>query len=165
MTQNMITWEMGVGGVVVLTMDDPDQGANTLNDTFRRSLSATVERLEADRDEISGVILTSAKKTFFAGADLHWLKDVTPDDTAVLVDAAGQVGLDEAEAAELLSDERYARDVREQERFWLQQGIHAVPSFILDRRYLIPGAQEADVLVAALERIRYAGANAAEETA
>jgi 3-hydroxyacyl-CoA dehydrogenase/enoyl-CoA hydratase/3-hydroxybutyryl-CoA epimerase len=87
MTQNMITWEMGVGGVVVLTMDDPDQGANTLNDTFRRSLSATMERLEADRDEISGVILTSAKKTFFAGADLHWLKDVTPDDTAVLVES------------------------------------------------------------------------------
>ena len=87
------------------------------------------------------------------------------DDTDVLVDAAGRVGLDRTEAAALLSDERYARDVREQQRFWLQQGIHAVPSFIVDRRFLIPGAQEVDVFVSALERIRDDAANPAEERA
>ena len=97
--------------------------------------------------------------------DRYFTRQENVNDTAVLVDAAGQVGLDEVEAAELLSDERYARDVREQQRFWLQQGIHAVPSFILNRRYLIPGAQEADVFVAALERIRDGEAEAAEETA
>ena len=76
--RNMIGWEAGVGGVVVLTMDDPDQSANTLNATFRRSLAATVAQLEAERDQITGVVLTSAKKTFFAGADLTWLRGVTP---------------------------------------------------------------------------------------
>lgn len=61
--------------------------------------------------------------------------------------------LEEEEAAVLLDDGRYARDVREHQRFWLSKGIHAVPSFILDRRFLIPGAQDPDVFVAALEKI------------
>ena len=71
----------------------------------------------------------------------------------VLVKVAGRVGLDEREAAAVLEDGRYARDVREHQRFWLSQGIHAVPSFILDRRYLIPGAQSPEVFVAALEKV------------
>lgn len=87
MTQDMIGWDAGVGGVVVLTMDDPGQGANTFNAAFRQGLAATVERLEAERDQIAGVILTSAKKTFFAGADLNWIKGVTQDDAADLADA------------------------------------------------------------------------------
>ena len=71
----------------------------------------------------------------------------------VLVKVAGRVGLDEREAAAVLEDGRYARDVREHQRFWLSQGIRAVPSFILDRRYLIPGAQSPEVFVAALEKV------------
>jgi 3-hydroxyacyl-CoA dehydrogenase / enoyl-CoA hydratase / 3-hydroxybutyryl-CoA epimerase len=90
MTQNMIRWESGLGGVVVLTMDDPDQSANTLNATFRHSLAATVQRLEDEKDEISGVILTSAKKTFFAGADLNWLVGVTKDDAGDLAASIGE---------------------------------------------------------------------------
>jgi 3-hydroxyacyl-CoA dehydrogenase/enoyl-CoA hydratase/3-hydroxybutyryl-CoA epimerase len=80
----MISWESGLDGVVVLTMDDPDAGANTLNDTFRASLRATLDRLEAEKDALTGVILTSGKKTFFAGADLTWLRGVTPDDAGEL---------------------------------------------------------------------------------
>ncbi len=90
MTQNMIGWEPGIDGVVVLTMDDPASSANTLNDTFRQSLTATVERLEAERDSIRGVILTSAKKTFFAGADLTWLATATEDDAEALGVQIGQ---------------------------------------------------------------------------
>ncbi|MGB9373080.1 MAG: 3-hydroxyacyl-CoA dehydrogenase NAD-binding domain-containing protein [Jiangellales bacterium] len=90
MTQNMITWESGINGVVVLTMDDPAQGANTLNDTFRHSFEQTVARLVAEKDQIRGVILTSAKKTFFAGADLTWLISATKDDAEALNDQIGQ---------------------------------------------------------------------------
>jgi predicted DsbA family dithiol-disulfide isomerase len=43
--------------------------------------------------------------------------------------------------------------VREEQRFWLSKGIHAVPSFVLDQRYLIPGAQDPEVFVAALKRL------------
>ncbi|MCF8604213.1 3-hydroxyacyl-CoA dehydrogenase NAD-binding domain-containing protein [Gordonia sp. HY442] len=74
MTDNMISWEKDADGVVTLTMDDPNQGANTMNTLYRESMAATVDRLEAEKDDITGVVLTSAKKTFFAGGDL---KDMT----------------------------------------------------------------------------------------
>ncbi|PYE18105.1 3-hydroxyacyl-CoA dehydrogenase/enoyl-CoA hydratase/3-hydroxybutyryl-CoA epimerase [Williamsia limnetica] len=76
MTDNMINWEQDSDGVVLLTLDDPNQGANTMNALYTTSMAATVDRLEAEKDSISGVILTSAKKTFFAGGDL---KDMTSD--------------------------------------------------------------------------------------
>ncbi|MCK0438864.1 3-hydroxyacyl-CoA dehydrogenase NAD-binding domain-containing protein [Gordonia alkaliphila] len=78
MTDNMIKWEKDADGVVILTMDDPNQGANTMNDLYQSSMAATVERLEAEKDDITGVVLTSAKKTFFAGGDL---KDMTAERT------------------------------------------------------------------------------------
>lgn len=75
----MIGWEKDSDGIVVLTMDDPNQGANTMNDLYKKSMTATVERLEAEKDDITGVVLTSAKKTFFAGGDLKNMMQVGPD--------------------------------------------------------------------------------------
>jgi 3-hydroxyacyl-CoA dehydrogenase/enoyl-CoA hydratase/3-hydroxybutyryl-CoA epimerase len=69
--QNTIRWNKGTDGVVVLTMDDPNQSANTMNSAYIESMGATVDRLEAERDDITGVVITSAKKTFFAGGDLN----------------------------------------------------------------------------------------------
>ncbi len=74
----MINWEKDADGVVILTMDDKSQGANTMNQTFMDSIAATVDRLEAEKDDITGVVITSAKKTFFAGGDL---KDMTAEQT------------------------------------------------------------------------------------
>lgn len=81
MSDNMITWEKGADGVVVLTMDDPNQGANTMNDLYRTSMAATVDRLEAEKDDITGVVITSAKKTFFAGGDLKMMTSGHGDKT------------------------------------------------------------------------------------
>jgi 3-hydroxyacyl-CoA dehydrogenase/enoyl-CoA hydratase/3-hydroxybutyryl-CoA epimerase len=77
---NTIRWEQGEDGVVVLTLDDPNQSANTMNADYGKSMAAAVERLEAEKDTIKGVVITSAKKTFFAGGDLRDLKKVTKDD-------------------------------------------------------------------------------------
>ncbi|HKG04544.1 MAG TPA: 3-hydroxyacyl-CoA dehydrogenase NAD-binding domain-containing protein [Conexibacter sp.] len=73
-----IRWEKGDDKIVILTLDDPNQGANTMNRAYAESMAATVERLEAEKDDIAGVIITSAKKTFFAGGDLNDLRAVTP---------------------------------------------------------------------------------------
>ncbi len=81
MTENMIKWDADTDGIVTLTMDDPDQGANTMNARFQRDLVATVDRLEAERDAIAGVVLTSGKKTFFAGGDLKLLSQAQPSDS------------------------------------------------------------------------------------
>ena len=74
-----IRWDQDADGVVILTLDDPNQSANTMNAAYFASMAATVDRLEAEKDSITGVVLTSAKKTFFAGGDLHDLKAVTKD--------------------------------------------------------------------------------------
>ena len=66
MSVNIIRWESASDGIVVLTMDDPNQSANTLNADYVSSMAATVDRLESERDSVMGVILTSAKKVFFA---------------------------------------------------------------------------------------------------
>jgi 3-hydroxyacyl-CoA dehydrogenase / enoyl-CoA hydratase / 3-hydroxybutyryl-CoA epimerase len=72
-----IKYERGDDGIIILTLDDPGQSANTMNAAYIASMSATLERLEAERENISGVVITSAKKTFFAGGDLNVLKTVT----------------------------------------------------------------------------------------
>ena len=81
---NMIKWDQDADGIVTLTMDDPGQGANTMNRTFQDSLAETTERLVADKESITGIILTSGKKTFFAGGDLGLLSKATQADAAEL---------------------------------------------------------------------------------
>ena len=75
-----ISYDKGEDGVVVLTLDDPSQSANTMNAAYAESMLATVDRLEAEKDEITGVVITSAKKTFFAGGDLNDLKRARKED-------------------------------------------------------------------------------------
>src|SRR5437763_10317603 len=51
-----------------------------MNQRFISSLGDAVDRLESERDSIAGVVVTSAKKTFFAGGDLHDLRKARPED-------------------------------------------------------------------------------------
>lgn len=73
-----IRWEQ-VDGIVTLTLDDPDASTNTMNDLYRQSMARAIERLEAEKAGIRGVIVTSAKNTFFAGGNLNDLIRVTPE--------------------------------------------------------------------------------------
>ncbi len=84
----MIAWARDDAGIVTLTMDDPDQRVNTMNATFQDALGPTVDRLYAERDAITGVILASAKDTFFAGGDLRLLSRVTDETAAEFFTAA-----------------------------------------------------------------------------
>nr|BFE59282.1 3-hydroxyacyl-CoA dehydrogenase NAD-binding domain-containing protein [Dactylosporangium thailandense] len=79
-----IRWEDGEDGIVLLTLDHPGRSANVMNAEFTASLVSTVDRLEAERDRIAGVIITSAKTTFFAGGDLESLVRLTPADAAAV---------------------------------------------------------------------------------
>ena len=44
-----IRWEKGDDKIVILTLDDPNQGANTMNRAYAESMAATVERLRGLR--------------------------------------------------------------------------------------------------------------------
>ena len=73
-----IQFEKNADHIVILTLDSPNQSANTMNADFRTALSETVEKLQSD-ENIAGIIFRSAKKTFFAGGDLDELIQVTPE--------------------------------------------------------------------------------------
>ncbi|MFF4529537.1 3-hydroxyacyl-CoA dehydrogenase NAD-binding domain-containing protein [Streptomyces sp. NPDC001407] len=77
---NTIRWERSDDGVVTLVLDDPAQSANTMNAAFKASLTAAADRLEAEKESVRGVVITSAKKTFFAGGDLKDMIKVGPED-------------------------------------------------------------------------------------
>jgi 3-hydroxyacyl-CoA dehydrogenase/enoyl-CoA hydratase/3-hydroxybutyryl-CoA epimerase len=82
----MFRWEADGDGIVTLTMDDPTASANTMNATWGEDFVATLDRLEAEKDSITGVVLTSAKKTFFAGGNLDDLVKYTPADAQKVFD-------------------------------------------------------------------------------
>ncbi|MBE2220574.1 MAG: enoyl-CoA hydratase/isomerase family protein [Anaerolineae bacterium] len=58
--------------IVTLTLDMPGRSANVLNVEFGKGFSEALAALMAE-DELAGVIITSGKKTFLAGADLEML--------------------------------------------------------------------------------------------
>jgi len=80
MTDSAVKYERGTDGIVVLTLDDPTASANTMNDLYQASMKAAVDQLYAEKDDIRGVVITSAKKTFFAGGNLKNMLAATPDD-------------------------------------------------------------------------------------
>jgi len=71
-------WEQDADGDVIITLDDPDSTVNTMNPHFVAALKATADRLEAERDGIRGVVLVSAKRSWFAGGDLNLLRAADP---------------------------------------------------------------------------------------
>ncbi|RAN79234.1 3-hydroxyacyl-CoA dehydrogenase [Bacillus sp. SRB_336] len=88
---NTVRWDHDADGVVILTIDDPDHSANTMNAAYASSMQAAVARLVAEKDSITGVILTSAKKTFFAGGDLNDLVAAGPEDAQAVFDLGQQI--------------------------------------------------------------------------
>ena len=76
------------------------------------------------------------------------------NDAGILADAAARAGLDAVEASAVLADARYAQVVREEQQYWLEREVHAVPTFYFQRQYMVPGAQEAEAFVRLLQKIR-----------
>lgn len=76
------------------------------------------------------------------------------EDPATLARLAAEIGVDEAEAAEALAAGAYADSVDEDFREARALGIDAVPFFVLDRKYGIPGAQPSDLFLSALRQVR-----------
>lgn len=74
-------------------------------------------------------------------------------DPAVLLEVATASGLPQAEARELLADDRYADEVQADEAAIQAQGIHAVPAIIVNQRHLIQGGQSVDVFEKLLRQV------------
>ena len=69
-------------GVATLTFDEPGSPVNTMCEDWQADLTQAVAAVVADREKIKGVVLASAKTTFFAGADLKGVMRLRPSDAA-----------------------------------------------------------------------------------
>jgi 3-hydroxyacyl-CoA dehydrogenase/enoyl-CoA hydratase/3-hydroxybutyryl-CoA epimerase len=75
-----IRYEIDHEQIVTLTFDAPDARVNTMTQQWEQDLQQAVDRLTAARDAIRGVLLMSAKDTFFAGAELKDVQQLQPAD-------------------------------------------------------------------------------------
>ena len=63
--------------IVTITMD-MDGPVNIMNDSYTGFMEETITRLETEKETLAGVIITSAKPTFFAGGDLKRIYGLRP---------------------------------------------------------------------------------------
>ena len=87
------------------------------------------------------------KKALF---EAHFTQGRNLTDAGVLAAAAESVGLNRAEAAEVLASDRYVQAVRDEQALWRSRGINAVPAVVVEGKYLISGGQSAAVFEEAL---------------
>ena len=83
----------------------------------------------------------------------HFTHGRNISDNNVLADIAAEVGLNRSEALAVLEDQRFAKEVRAEERHWQQQGIQSVPAMIFNERHLVSGAQGVDNYVNILQQL------------
>lgn len=84
--QSAVRYERDADGIVTLTLDDPTASANTMNEVYQKAMAEAVDRLETEKDDVTGVVVTSAKKTFFAGGNLEMLISTRPEDAQQMYD-------------------------------------------------------------------------------
>jgi 3-hydroxyacyl-CoA dehydrogenase/enoyl-CoA hydratase/3-hydroxybutyryl-CoA epimerase len=94
MAENTVAWDKDADGIVTLTLDDPTGSANVMNEHYSESMHNAVERLVAEKDSITGVVITSAKKTFFAGGDLKSMIKLGPENAGEAFDTVEGVKRD-----------------------------------------------------------------------
>ena len=83
----------------------------------------------------------------------HFTKANNPSDPDVLADVAKRLGLNGAEAADIAKSDRYAEEVRAEQQHFRSLGITAVPTYIINGKYAISGAQEPETIAEALVEI------------
>lgn len=83
----------------------------------------------------------------------YFSEGADPSSREVLLSAVEQVGLDVAQATEILDTDVWRDEVRQQQQFYLSQGINSVPAVIINDRYLVQGDQPPEAFEQALRQI------------
>jgi 3-hydroxyacyl-CoA dehydrogenase/enoyl-CoA hydratase/3-hydroxybutyryl-CoA epimerase len=74
--QTAVKYEQDADGIVTLTLDMPGRSMNVLNEELTGPFGAAIEKIAGDAS-VKGVILTSGKKEFLAGADIDKVFKIT----------------------------------------------------------------------------------------
>ena len=85
--------------------------------------------------------------------DAHFQQRRNVGEAEVLLDLAAAAGLDRAAAEAALADEALGDDVHEAEYLAREMDINAVPTMLIDRKYLIPGAQQPETYARLLRKV------------
>jgi enoyl-CoA hydratase/carnithine racemase len=80
-----VRWAWDPDGVVTVTLDDPGRTANMVNRRHYEGLAACLDDLAAHPDRLRGVVVTSAKRSFFSGPDFV-PAEITPEEGAATYD-------------------------------------------------------------------------------
>ena len=75
-----IRYELATDGIATITFDDPGSPVNTMTLQWQHDLAEAAAQLVRDKDQIKGVLLASAKTTFFAGAELKGVLKLKAED-------------------------------------------------------------------------------------
>jgi 3-hydroxyacyl-CoA dehydrogenase/enoyl-CoA hydratase/3-hydroxybutyryl-CoA epimerase len=67
-------------GIATITFDEPGSPVNTMCRDWQDDLTAVTQQVVQDKDTLQGILLASAKSTFFAGADLKATMRLTAAD-------------------------------------------------------------------------------------
>ncbi|GAB4354732.1 MAG: DsbA family protein [Oricola sp.] len=83
----------------------------------------------------------------------YFLEGANIADHAVLTGVAGEAGMDDAIVASLLAGDADRQAVQEEIATARRMGISGVPCFILDGRYAVMGAQDAETIADAIRQV------------
>jgi predicted DsbA family dithiol-disulfide isomerase len=91
--------------------------------------------------------------------DAYWARGLDIGSDAVLVQEGVAAGLEEGEIAAALGDEGYAQRIAQETQQAISIGAGGVPAWVIDRRFLVPGAQPHDVFEQVMTRMGHEPVN------
>jgi predicted DsbA family dithiol-disulfide isomerase len=85
--------------------------------------------------------------------DLYFQQSGDPSEHRQLLTVVESIGLDGAEAKNILDSDKYTADVRKQQQFYQSAGVSSVPAVIINDKHLISGGQPTETFEQALKQI------------
>jgi len=83
MTFSTVNYSLDEDGIAHVIFDEPGSPVNTMKPEWQADMLALADQLHTDNDRLKGVIFSSAKTTFFAGADLKGVSKLKEQDAAL----------------------------------------------------------------------------------
>ncbi len=106
-----------------------------------------------------GAKVQTALKLAFFKAYFQDGRDISDED--VLMDIAEDNGMDRKDAKQWIDDDALTQAVRAEQRQWIERDITGVPAIIIDRKFMVPGAQSAETFANVIRKVMAKNAEAA----
>lgn len=82
-----------------------------------------------------------------------FVEGIDISDKGILAELAKEEGLSSEEVQEVLGNDLYSKEVRQDEEMAMKLGISGVPFFVVNRNYALSGAQPVEAFKEVLEKV------------